>query len=307
MNFISKLQNTYKYVVNNSKNVKINYEEIDKLINIIDKNSITYWLYSNPYNILNMDTEDIINYLLIYHTIGDYCFWGEPKWTITTEEGNLDGSYAMLYLTIKYYKDYKTINLNKSEFKELLKGNIEIPLLEDRYNNLCMMNDFLNGESFYEKIKDKTKDKDLIKYIIENLKYFEDKTYYKGHEVLFYKRAQLLTSDILHILELKDNKKVDYSNLIGCADYKIPQVMYCYGLLNYTKELEEKINKKIQIEKDSEEEIEIRAADLEVIDYIYNKLEGKYAKIDINDYIWLLGQDKNKMNKNYHRTLTNNY
>ena len=70
---------------------------------------------------------------------------------------------------------------------------------------------------------------------------------------------------------------------------------------------ENNIDNLIPIEADSEEEIEIRAADLEVIDYIYNRLEKKYAKININDFIWLLSQDKKEMKKPYHRTLTNHY
>jgi len=213
----------------------------------------------------------------------------------------------MMYLVINHYKENKSFNLNIEQFKELLKGNVEIPLIEDRYNNLTIMNNFLKGESFYQKIKDVTKDTDLLNFIIDNFSYFEDKSTYKGKDIYFYKRAQLLTSDVLHILELKDKKNVDYSNLIGCADYKIPQVMYCYDLIEYNEELANKIDNKITIEKDSEEEIEIRAADLEVIDYIYNKLNKKYAKININDFIWLLSQNKQEMKKNYHRTLTNNY
>ena len=46
---------------------------------------------------------------------------------------------------------------------------------------------------------------------------------------------------------------------------------------------------------------------LKVIHYIYEKLGKKYDRMDINDFIWLLGQDKSKMIKPYHRTLTKHY
>ena len=144
MTFIEQLNTSYNYVVDNASSVKINYKEIDELIKKIDTSKITYWLDSNPYNILDMSTEDIINFLLIYHTIGDYCFWGEPKWTIKTELGEMDGSFAIMYLVLNYYKKNKKLDLTREEFKQLLKGNVEIPLLEDRYNNLCLMNNFLN-------------------------------------------------------------------------------------------------------------------------------------------------------------------
>ena len=126
-------------------------------------------------------------------------------------------------------------------------------------------------------------------------------------EVLFYKRAQLLTSDILHVREKKEKASVDYYHLIGCEDYKIPQVMRCYGMLEFSDSLADRVDNKVEIEEGSKEEVEIRANILKVIDYIYKKLDKKYSRMDINDFIWLLGQDKSKMTKPYHRTLTKHY
>lgn len=100
---------------------------------------------------------------------------------------------------------------------------------------------------------------------------------------------------------------VDYSHLIGCADYKIPQVMRCYGMLGFSDSLADRVDSKVEIEEGSKEEVEIRANTLKVIDYIYETLDRKYSRMDINDFIWLLGQDKSKMTKPYHRTLTKHY
>ena len=309
MNYIKELNNSYKYVCKNSKHVHINYEKIDELINNLDTSKIKYWLDSNPYEIMNMDLKDLIDFLLIYHTIGDYCFWGNPKWEIETDNGKLDGSYAIMFLTINRFKTNKNFDMTYEEFKEMLSGNVEIPLLQDRYNNLVEMNCFLkkHNKSFYEMVKDMTKDTELLEFIINNFSYFEDTSTYDEKKILFYKRAQLLTSDILHFMQIKENIIVDYSNLIGCADYKIPQVMRCYGILEFSKELEEKIDNKIELPEESIEEIEIRANDLAVINYIHEKLDKKIPRMDINDYIWLLGQDKTKMTKPYHRTLTKHY
>lgn len=306
---LKKLIETCKKVSNNSKYVKINYERLDNIIAEIDKNQIRYWLDSNPFNILELDTRTIINFLLVYHTIGDYCFWGEPKWEINTEEGKLDGSFAMMYILLERIKKGISFDISKEEFKKLLKANVEIPLLDDRYNNLEQMNKFLkeNEKDFYGLTGNISKDEDLFNYIIENLKYFKDESKYNGETIYFYKRAQLLTSDILHVREKCDKTKVDYTNLVGCADYKIPQVMHCYGILEFSEELEQKIENKEPIEKDSDMEIEIRANDIVVIDYIAEKMKNEIPRIDINDYIWLLGQDKSKMTKPYHRTLTNKY
>ena len=304
---INELETSYKYVCDNSIDVKINYDKIDNLIELIESSNVTYWLDSNPYNIMDMDVESIINFLLIYHTIGDYCFWGDPKWTINTDKGNLDGSFAIMYIIVNRYIQNPDFNMSLDEFKELLKGNGILPLLEDRYNNLVEMNNYLGNKSFYNIIKDMTTDIELLEHIISNLKYFEDISDYNGNKILFYKRAQLLTSDILHVRELKEKIKVDYTHLIGCADYKIPQVMRCYGMLEFSEYLSHKVDNMIPLDENSSEEVEIRANTLQVINYIYEKLNKKYPRMDINDFIWLLGQDKSKMIKPYHRTLTKHY
>ena len=309
MNLIDRLNNSYIPVCDNSKNVKINYSKLDEMIDQIRNSSVAYWLDSNPYGLMDMDIKSIINFLFVYHAIGDYCFWGDPKWEIQTDLGVMDGSYAIMYLILNRFKENNDFEMSFDEFKKLLKGNVEIPLLEDRYNNLVEMNAFIqkSGKSFYNLIKNLNVDSNLFEFIVSNLNYFKDVSIYDGKEVLFYKRAQLLTSDILHVREKKEKAAVDYSHLIGCADYKIPQVMRCYGMLEFSDSLSNKVDNKVEIEDGSIEEIEIRANTLKVIDYIYKKLDKKYSRMDINDFIWLLGQDKSKMTKPYHRTLTKHY
>ena len=205
MNLIDHLNNSYIPVCDNSKNVKINYSKIDEMIDQIRNSSVAYWLDSNPYGLMDMDVESIVNFLFIYHAIGDYCFWGDPKWEIQTDLGTMDGSYAIMYLILNRFKENTDFEMSFDEFKKLLKGNVEIPLLEDRYSNLDEMNNLLkrSGKSFYELIKDLNVDSQLFEFIVSNLDYFKDVSTYDGEEVLFYKRAQLLTSDILHVREKK--------------------------------------------------------------------------------------------------------
>lgn len=302
---LNQIYESCKYVSDHSKSVKINYDVVDQFI--LDLENPSFWLSNNPFQILDLNYKSIIHFLLIYHTIGDYCFWGNPKWKITTESGKLDGSFATIYIILNRYKDNPNFNLTFEEFKELMKGNIEIPLLQERYNSLVVMNEFLGESNFYDKIKDMYVDCELFTYIIENLPYFEDVRMYNGKKIYFYKRAQLLVSDILHVRKLIEKVCVDYSHLVGCADYKLPQVLNSFRALEYTIELNNRIENCEEIEINDECEVEIRANTLMVIDYIYRKLDSKVDKMDINDYIWSLGQDKSKIDKQYHRTKTTNY
>lgn len=299
----------FKYVCQNAKYVHINYKKVDEIIDLIRDKGVSCWIDSNPYGILDLDINYLILLLFIYHAIGDYCLWGDPKWQIITDDGPLDGTYAIIYIISKRFKQNKNFDMSYEEFKDFIEGNVQIPLLDDRYNNLKILYEFINSldKSLSSIILNMKSDTELLEYLINNLSFFDDKTSYKGKTIHFYKRAQLLASDIIHVINKKLNKNMDYSHLIGCADYKIPQVMRCYGMLEFEDSLASKVDNKIEIKENSEEEIEIRASDLMVIDYIYEKLNRKYARMDINDFIWLLGQDKTKMSKPYHRTITNHY
>ena len=309
---LGKIIKSCKYVANNSKSVKINETNLDKFTGKIKKVETEHWLAFSPYNLLDLQTEAIINFLLVYEAI-DFSFWENPKWTIDTSNGKEDGSIALLYAILKYVKERNTTdfsNITKDEFREILKGNVEIPLFEERYHIIRdvskIVNENMNG-NFYEFIKGITIDMELFNIIIKYFPNFKDERKYREKTIYFYKLAQLLTSDILHIRELKENIKVDYSHLVGCSDYKIPQVMRGLGILEYSDKLSNIIDNKKEIEVNSEYEIEIRANMLVAIDLIKKKLENKVCAIDINDYIWSQGRNKTIELKPYHLTRNTNY
>ncbi len=307
---LEKISESTKFVSNNSKYVKINYEVIDRIIEENDWDVVKYWMESNPFGLLDMELRDIINFLLVYHTVGLCCFWGEPKWELETSDGNkTDGSFGLVYALINKFQNGMNYDMDFEEFKEMLKGNVDIPLVNERYLCFVKMNEYfktINGD-FYDQIKDINDDVTLLDYIIEHFDYFEDVSTYNGEKIYFYKKAQLFVSDILNVKKLVGNKDVDLSHLVGCADYKIPQVMRCLGMLEYNDELSDLVDSKTLISSGSLMEVEIRANDIVVIDYIYKKLNSDVTRINVNDFIWLLGQDKSKMIKPYHRTRTMNY
>lgn len=308
---LEKINSTTEYVIKNSEHVKINYKKLDNFIKNIKCDDLKNWLLYNPYDLLELNVEEIINFLLIFEAI-DYSFWGHPKWTIETDEGLKDGSDALLYAMIKYLKETNSkdfSNLSLNQFKKILKGNIEIPLLMERYNTIVninkIVNDKMNG-NFYKSIYNITNDIELFDFIINNFPSFKDEREYKGKTVYFYKLGQLLTSDILHIREKLENIKVDYSNLIGCADYKIPQTLEALGIIEYSEELLDIIKNKKQIDVSSKYEVEIRASQIVVLKYIKNKLEN-INSIDINDFLFVYSKKVKSIAKPYHLCRNTNY
>lgn len=300
-----------KYVMDNAKYVKIDYNKLDDFIQNIDCKNLKFWLSNNPYNIFELGIDNIVNFLLYFEAI-DYSFWGNPKWTIETNLGFKDGSDALLYSLLNYFKENKYIDflsINLEDFKHILKGNIEIPLIEERYNTLVEISSIVNNKmngNFYVAIKNIKKDTELLEFIISNFPSFKDERKYKGKTIYFYKLAQLLVSDILHLRELLERIEVDYSNLVGCADYKIPQTLRALEIIKYSPELERVIDNKKEIKISSEYEVEVRASTLVVIDYIKNKLKDVSA-IDINDYLFIFSKKVKTKAKPYHLCRNTNY
>lgn len=308
---LNNIKSTCQYVVDNSKYVKINYDRLDEFINNIDCSNLKNWLMYNPYGLLELDVKTIINFLLVFESI-DYSFWGQPKWMINTDEGVKDGSDALLYVMLKYVKktkntDFSNISLN--EFKKMLKGNVDIPLFEERYKTVVNISKIVNERmkgNFYEFIKNITSDIQLFDIIISNFESFRDEREYDGKIVYFYKLAQLLTSDILHIREKLEEINVDYSNLIGCADYKIPQTLRALGIVEYNDELSNIIDSKEYIEISSKYEVEIRASQIVVINYINDRLINVNS-IDINDFFFVYSKKVKAITKPYHLCRNTNY
>lgn len=308
---LEKIKTSCNYVAKNSKYVAINYDVLDEYIKTIDMRKIKFWLSSNPYNLFDMNIDKIINFMLIFESI-DYCFWGQPKWTIETIEGKKSGSDALLYALLSHVKKVDKIdfsNISFEEFSDILKGNVDIPFLKERYEtvvSICnVVNKKMNG-NFYNYIEKINEDTELFDIIINNFSEFCDVREYDNKKIYFYKLAQLLTSDILHIKELINGTKVDYSHLVGCADYKIPQTLRALGIVEFNSELSKIVDNKQLIDENSMYEVEIRANMIAVISYINSKLKDT-CSIDINDYLFLASKKIKDIAKPYHMCKNKNY
>lgn len=299
------------YVRENSQYVAINYDKLDEYIKTIDCGEVKFWLSSNPYGLLDMEIDKVINFMLLFDSI-DYCFWGEPKWTIDTNEGKKDGSDALLYALLNYVKKMEKVdfsNVSFEEFSNILNGNVDIPFLRERYDTVVLICNVVKekmGGNFYNYIKNVNSDVELFDIIINNFSSFTDIRDYDGKKIYFYKLAQLLTSDILHIRELLEGIKVDYSHLVGCADYKIPQTLRALGILEYNLELSNLVDNRKLIDINSKYEVEIRANMIAVISYISSKLKG-ICSIDVNDYLFLASKKVKAVAKPYHLCRNKNY
>ena len=143
----------------------------------------------------------------------------------------------------------------------------------------------------------------LIEAMAREFAGFADVALYKGKEVLFYKKAQLVMTDISNNVE--EIPLLDELN--GMADYKIPAILRQRGVLKYSPGLSQKVDNRVEIPLGTEPEVEIRANLLWACDQIVEKLKTRGIKINACDYeniLWIESQDKSKLSKPYHLTKT---
>ena len=300
-------------VAANSQHVKINTSKLSSFL--INSSKSSHWLIDSPFSLLDMNIDQLVNFLLIYHSIG-FCYWGNPKWSLNTEYGKLDGSFALIYL-FKKEADANKGFLDFSKFKDwsftqfvkfLQADDGNLKLIKERYKNFVQTSKIVCDKfdnDFYNSIKDIDTDTELFDFVIKNFPAYDDRRIYKGKEVVFFKRAQLLVSDILHIKEYNQHIKCDYSHLVGCADYKIPQILREFGVLEYDEVLANLVDSKTILLENSIEEIEIRANTLMAISKI-KEYYPNLPNIEINDMIWGLSQQR-KSQLPYHLTITTSY
>ena len=152
----------------------------------------------------------------------------------------------------------------------------------------------------------------LLELIVKNFPSFYDSSIYKGGEIIFHKRVQFLVSDISICQMFKKQCIItrNIDQLTACADYKLPQILRRFGIFEYADSLRDKIDDKVEIPHDSEEEIEIRANTIWVVEYIKEQVKEKSPDItsmSIDDHLWLASQEKFADGKPYHRTRTTSY
>src|SRR3989344_9238419 len=86
---------TTKFVVNNSRHVKIHQNKIQEFCENFKHEQIKHWSEAAPFDINSLSAEDRLNFLLISDALA-FCYWGEPKWAIEYKGKQYDGWWGMI-------------------------------------------------------------------------------------------------------------------------------------------------------------------------------------------------------------------
>ena len=284
-------------VVRRAKEVKINQEKIHELAEKLIKERIPLW--PKKYHLQTKNQQKMLDYLILLDSL-NFCFWNKKqKWQIKYKEKKYSGYFALsLALKNFFKKDPQKANLEYfskisfKEFKEILQGGRNLLFLKKRWQIIKIISSILikkygNSENFIFSANHKLSK--LVPKIHKELPFFNDTATYKGKKVYFLKRAQILGCDVWGALEGKGvGYFKDLEFLTAFADYKIPQILYHFGVLEYSEKLERKIKNRIIIPARSKEEIEIRSATIWAVEYLKRELSELGRNFYSFQVDWLL-------------------
>ncbi|VDQ07961.1 unnamed protein product [Trichobilharzia regenti] len=128
----------------------------------------------------------------------------------------------------------------------------------------------------------------LLTLLCDYFPNFRDYTVYKGKNVSFMKRAQILVGDLWLCFEGKGPGYFqDADDITAFADYRVPQVLHYFGVIQYSEDLITKIRE--EIDNGSEFEVEIRAATILAVHNIVKSLKSKNVdcnSILVDNFLW---------------------
>jgi hypothetical protein len=312
---------TTREVVINSKFVKINSEKIPGIIEDISRQlkigiGDAQGLYGTTGNF-----EDDIQLVFIENVV-NFCFWadrGKPKWRIEWPIGQETngGWYTLKSCFERAVTENIPIcdanylaNIKIQEIEHIFRGieDTQIPLINNRLENLQEAGKILI-EKYDGKAMNIIKEADydainLARIIYQNFSSFKDIYKINDKEVYILKRAQIAASDISFLFtQHKKSPLKRLGELTAFADYKLPQILRMFGVMEYSKELSYKVDNMIEISSGSKEETEIRSATIWATELIRQQMKNvTAAEIDIS--LWLISQNIQDKAKPYHRTKT---
>ncbi|MBI3978378.1 MAG: hypothetical protein HY331_09350 [Chloroflexi bacterium] len=258
------------------------------------------------------------NYVVALDAL-NFCFWGEPRWTVVLDGRRLNGYWALAVAVKRavvagvpiWDADFLGA-LTRAGLADILRGDGEIPMLDERLANLHEAGAVLNaryGGRFTVAVEEAGFDApSLTALLAQRFPSFDDVATYAGQTVRFYKRAQICAADLFGAFQGRDwGNLARLDCLTAFADYKVPQVLRRFGVLLYAPDLADRVDRRVELPAGSPEEVEIRAATIWGVELLRQALAARgrpIAAYELDWYLWQLGQTAPADERPYHRTRT---
>ncbi|MBI3045944.1 MAG: hypothetical protein HYY86_00145 [Candidatus Harrisonbacteria bacterium] len=305
-------------VLKKASEVRINKEKVEELAARWNQEGLPVAWWDCAKHFQSENEEQLLTYLILLDSL-NFCFWnhGAEKWAVNLEGRPYSGYFA-LSLSLKEFfeKNPDKANLHYfeevsfKEFSRILQWGKNLLYLEERWQiarrvSCHILKKYGSARNFI--LSSDQKLSVLIPKIAMELFSFSDHFWHNGQRIYFWKRAQILAMDIYGAFAgrgLGYFKDLDYPTAF--PDYKLPQILNHYGIMEYSPALEALIKNRCLIYPMSKEEIKIRSATVWAVEYLKEALQkygGQYHSFELDWILWEKSQ-KAKMNLPHHRTET---
>jgi len=263
----------------------------------------------------NLDRNGIVQFAFILNSINfQFADWRTRiEFEINYKSQTFSGFFGLAHSLRKAVEnnipvlDAKYLaKLSQKEALEFLKGNTAIPMFKERIKILNDIGRVLSQKydgqfSNFLRLSSRAFDNGmgLIDMLVIDFPAFDDIRIFKPTKTIvkFYKKAQLLLA-MLHHNGASGFKLDNLGALTVFADYKLPQALRDLEILEYSKELANKIDNFVLIPEGSDEEIEIRAHTISASDLLCKEVnkhrKDKITPSHIDEYLWLEGKKSRK-------------
>jgi hypothetical protein len=252
----------------------------------------------------------------------NHCFWpdvGAPVWTVSYRGIDYSG-YWGLAASLKRASEAgfpitaaETLAaISAEELHSVFAGAGEIPLFELRLSNLHEAGRVLleqwDGDAVHLIEAARGSAVRAVGLLTASFPSFRDEARHGGVKVYFWKRAQIFTADLYQAFSGRAwGSFDDIHQLSAFADYKLPQVLRQLGIISYHPDLAATVDAQQELAAGSEPEVEIRAFTILAVEALRTtfRLHGKQAtSMQIDNWLWQLGQRQDFRHQPYHRCRT---
>lgn len=154
----------------------------------------------------------------------------------------------------------------------------------------------------------------LVELVFAHFDGFRDEVFLNSTErIVFLKRAQIFVGDVNAALNLKLQ---DMNQLTTFADYRVPQILRQYKVLEYSPRLSMMVDSGNEISKGSIEEISIRAGTVRAVELLVQRLNTMagsltepFTDVNVDWSLWQMGEQMHRegMLKPFHKVRTHYY
>lgn len=154
----------------------------------------------------------------------------------------------------------------------------------------------------------------LVELVFRFFPGFRDEVDLDDNQITFLKRAQIFVGDINASLKLglKGMEK-----LTTFADYRVPQILRHFDIMEYSPALAAVVDSETEIQKDSTDEISIRAGTVTAVEELVTFLNSRntssdnegFTSVNVDWYLWQVGERMHQEGrmKPFHRVKTHFY